>query len=280
MDTFQYMFYLIALILIFSFAFGFFKKLKEVNELKERLKNIMGESETEFYKRGKFTELGLMSAGITHEISNPLTIILGHVRKLTRTKLDSGNKIEFQNGIAQIKKNAERIASVIESVRNYIYRNDKETEEFMSLIDIINNVVVFFDQRLKNHGIDLRIKNIDQIYISGNKGELEQALLNLLNNSFDAVDKLPEKWIEISAIKTQDNVKIFVKDSGSGISSEVRSKMFNPFFSTKTNHGSGLGLPLVKVIAQKHGGELKYIGGKNTTFMIELPQASSAHYHY
>jgi signal transduction histidine kinase len=56
--------------------------------------------------------------------------------------------------------------------------------------------------------------------------------------------------------------------------------MFNPFFSTKTNHGSGLGLPLVKVIAQKHGGELKYIEGKNTTFMIELPQASSAHYHH
>ena len=193
-------------ILIISLALGLFINIRKAKKLKVQLKNIIGDSDAEFYGRGKFAELGLMSAGITHEINNPLTIILGQVRNLSRIELIPENKKEFENGIAQIKNNAERIGTVIKSIREYIYRNDEEREEFISLREIINDVVVFFDQRLKNHGIDLGIKNIDKIYISGNKGELEQALQNLLSNSFDAVDNLPEKWIEISAIKTQDNV--------------------------------------------------------------------------
>jgi signal transduction histidine kinase len=71
-----------------------------------------------------------------------------------------------------------------------------------------------------------------------------------------------------------------IKDSGHGIPSDVRSKMLDPFFTTKTNKGSGLGLSLVRGIAQKHGGDLKYIEDVNTTFMLELPQASSAQYHH
>ncbi len=279
MENYQIIIYTVSFILIISLAVGLLRQTKEARNLKEQLKNIRGQSDDELYGRGKFTELGLMSAGITHEISNPLTVILGRITKLSRTDLNSSNKPEIEKGLEQIKKNAEKIASIIQSVRDYIYRNDEVTEDYISLKEIINDVLVFYGQRLKNHGIELRFKNVENVYISGHKGQFEQALLNLITNSFDAIDNLKEKWIEISALKTDDNVQIYVKDSGHGIPSEIRNKMLDPFYTTKTKKGSGLGLTLVKGIAQKHGGDLKYIEDENTTFMIELPKASSSQYH-
>ena len=280
MENYQIIIYALLFIIITFLTLGLLMKSKEINNLKEQLTNIRGQSDGEIYGRGKFTELGLMSAGITHEISNPLTIILGRITKISRMELSSSNKQEIEKGLEQIKTNAERIASIIQSVRKYIYRNDEETEEYISLTEIINDVLVFYGQRLKNHGIELRLKNVEKVYVSGHKGQFEQALLNLISNSFDAIDNLDEKWIEISAMKTNDKVQIYIKDSGHGIPSEVRSKMLNPFYTTKTNKGSGLGLSLVKGIVQKHGGDLKYIEGYNTTFMIELPQASSSQYQH
>ncbi|MCM2349438.1 MAG: HAMP domain-containing histidine kinase [Bacteriovoracaceae bacterium] len=280
MENYQIIIYAVSFIIISFLGIGLVRKTNEAKNLKEQLKIIRGQSDDELFGRGKFTELGLMSAGITHEISNPLTVILGHVTRLSRMDLNDKNKPDIKKSLDQIKKNAERISSIIQSVREYIYRNDEETEEYISLTEIIHAVLVFYGQRLKNHGIEFRLKNVDKIYISGHKGQFEQALLNLISNAFDAVDNLDEKWIEVSAIKTNDNVQIYVRDSGQGIPSEIQSKMLNPFYTTKKNKGSGLGLSLVKAIAQKHGGDLKFVEDEHTTFMLELPQASSYQYHH
>jgi C4-dicarboxylate-specific signal transduction histidine kinase len=280
MENYQTTIYLLSFILITSLAIALIFKMKEANKLKDQLEKIRGKSDDELFTRGKFTELGLMSAGITHEISNPLSIILGRATQLSRLDVTPDKKSEFEKGLQQIKINADRITSIIQSIRDYIYRNDENIEDFITLTEIINGVLVFYRQRLKNHGIELRVKNVKDIYISGHKGEFEQALLNLISNSFDAVDKLDEKWIEISAVKKDDKVQIYVKESGHGIPVEVRKKMLDLFFTTKNKNGSGLGLSLVKGIAQKHGGDLKYIEDEHTTFMIELPKASSLQYHH
>jgi C4-dicarboxylate-specific signal transduction histidine kinase len=276
----QMIIYAFLFILFTSLVLLLLKKSKETNNLKEELRNIRSQSGDDLYGRGKFTELGLMSAGITHEISNPLTVILGRIAKLSKIEIDPENRPEIEKNLYQIKTNAERIASTLKSIRKYIYRNDEETEVFISLSEMISDVLVFYGQRLKNHGIELRLKNVEKIYISGHKGQFEQALLNLISNSFDAIDKLDEKWIEISAKKINDHVQIYVRDSGRGIPTDIQSRMLTPFFTTKTNKGSGLGLSLAKGIAQKHGGDLKYMQGEHTTFMLELPLASSSQYHH
>ncbi len=279
MENYHIIIYIFLLILITSLSVGLFQKSKEANHLTEQLKKIQCQSEEELYHRGKFSELGLMSAGITHEISNPLTIILGHITQLSKMDFSPEKKPEFLKSLDQIKGNAERIASIIKSIREYIYRNDAQTEEFISLTEIIDKALVFYGQRLKNHGIDLRLKDVANIYISGHKGQFEQAILNLISNAFDAVDGLHEKWIEISAVKNDDNVEIYVMDSGRGISSEVRRNMLDPFYTTKKNKGSGLGLSLVRGIAKNHGGDLRYIENEHTTFMLQVPQANSSQYH-
>lgn len=280
MENYQIILYSVFLLFVGSLIIALYKKSNEVKSLKEQLKGFKGSTDDELFQRGKFSELGLMSAGITHEISNPLSIILGRITQLSRLELTPDKKPDLDKGLHLIKTNAERIFTIIQNVREYIYRNDEQSEEYISLQEIINNVLVFYGQRLKNHGIELRLKNIDGVYVSGHKGQFEQAMLNLVSNSFDAIDNLKEKWIEISATKDGDNVQIFITDSGHGISSEVRSKMLDPFYTTKKNKGSGLGLSLVRGIAEKHGGNLKYVEGEHTTFMLQLPEANSMQYHH
>lgn len=256
------------------------RERKRSKKLTKQLESIRGISEDEMYGRGKFSQLGLMSAGITHEISNPLSIILGRITPLMRKDFVPENKAEFEKGLQQIKSNAERIATIIRSVREYIYRNEDVSEDFIPLKEIMNNVLVFYGQRLKNHDIELRLKNIDNVYVSGHLGQYEQAILNLVSNSFDAIYKLDEKWIEISANRSGEQVQIYLKDSGHGIPAEIRGHMLEPFYTTKKGKGTGLGLSLVKGIAQKHGGDLRYIEDPHTTFVLELPQASSMQYHH
>lgn len=255
------------------------EKQCSINFLKQ-LDSFKGQTDDEIYGRGKFSELGMMTAGITHEISNPLSVIVGKVSQMLKRDSYSLNPEDLKNGLELIQSNAERITTIINSVREYIYSNKDKNEDFISLKEIIDDVLVFYGQRLKNHGIKLHLNNINKVYLSGHKGQLEQAFLNLLSNSFDAVDNLPEKWIEISAVLTNENIQVYVKDSGHGIPKEVSSKMLDPFFSTKKEKGTGLGLSLIRGIAQKHGGSFKYIEAPNTTFLLELPQASSANYQH
>lgn len=280
MENYQTIIFSFLIFLTGTLSLALFKRSNEVKVLKDQLKGFKGSSEDELFSRGKFSELGLMSAGITHEISNPLSIIIGRIIQLLRIEISPDKKDEVEKGLLQIKSNAERIGTIIESVREYIYRNDEETEDFISLKEIVNNVLVFFGQRLINHGVELRFKDIENVYVSGHKGQFEQAILNLITNSFDAIDSQKEKWIEISAEKSEDKVQIVIKDSGHGIAEDVRSKMLEPFYTTKKNKGSGLGLTLVKGIAKKHGGDLKYVEGEHTTFMLELPQATAMQYQH
>lgn len=242
--------------------------------LAKELEAIKSLSQDGFIERGKFSELGLMSAGIAHEISNPLSVILGRLQLLQRIYRDPLKQKEVALGLNQIQSASQRIEKTIKGIRSYIYRNDDVVEDQIALSDIIDDVLVFCGERLKNHGIEFRTIGTEAIFLRGHKGQFEQALLNLINNSFDAVDKLEEKWIEIVVVEEGDVVDIYFKDSGHGIAPDVRQKMMEPFYSSKPQKGSGLGLPLVKSIAERHSGSLTYIDkSENTTFLLELPKA-------
>lgn len=269
------------LILLISIGYAFILQKRETKKLRQQLKELIGKPSDDVNALGKFSEFGLIAAGMTHEISNPLSVILIKVGQLMKSvQSNERHPLDLEYGLNQIKSNAERIKTIIKSVREYIYQIEGSPEDFIPLREIIDNALVFYGQRLKNHGIELRLKNIDNVYISGQKGQYEQAILTLLSNSFDAIDHLPEKWIEISALNAKDNVQIIIKDSGPGIPVNVRQKMLEPFFTTKKDKGTGLGLSLVRGIAKNNGGELKYLEAPHTTFVLELPQASALLYHH
>lgn len=270
----------VTLILILASLFvmlvtGYFvvreKKIKkQLNDLEQRL--IQQDANLE--GKAKFSELGLMSAGITHEINNPLTIIQAKATYLLRIFRRPDAIEELGQGLEQILYTSERIARTIQGVRDFIYQGDESYEEKIQVKDIVNNVLVFCGQRLKNHGIELRLIGMRDVSLKGHRVQLEQAFLNLINNAFDAIDDLPEKWIEISALETSHNVEIYFKDSGHGIAEEISEKIMEPFYTTKGSKGTGLGLALVKGIAQKHNGSLSYVPKSlNTTFLLEIPKS-------
>lgn len=245
---------------------------KKLKDLEERLL----QQDTNLEGKAKFSELGLMSAGITHEINNPLTIIQAKVTYLLRIYRNPGAEKELAAGLQQILYTSERIARTIQGVRDFIYQGDENYEEKIQVKDIISNVLVFCGQRLKNHNIELRLIGMRDVSIKGHRVQLEQAFLNLINNAFDAVDNLDEKWIEISALETRHSVEIYFKDSGHGIPDKIKDKIMEPFYTTKGSKGTGLGLALVQGIAQKHNGSLSYIPKtENTTFLLEIPKSGA-----
>lgn len=277
MEATEILLFILFPLIIFVLLAWLISEKRRNRRYNQQLMAYKGKSEDEMLNMGKYSELGLMSAGIAHEISNPLSIILGRIEHLIRRGPTSDPE-SMMKGLLQIQAHADRITHIIQSWRQYIYRNEAHIEDFIPLKDIVNNVLVFCGQRLKNHGIELRLKHLDGIFVSGHKGQFEQAILNLITNSFDAIDNLSEKWIEISAKKSEETIQIYFTDSGLGIPVEVREQMLDPFFSTKKGKGTGLGLTLVRGIAQRHGGDLKYLEAPNTTFLLELPQASVMRY--
>lgn len=238
----------------------------------KRLEDRVNRSDENIFEKAKFSELGLMSAGIAHEINNPLAIIQGRTEQLMRMYRDPTKQKELAQGLQQILYSSERIARTIRGIRDYIYKDEKSLEEHINLKEILDNVLLFCGERLRKHGIELRLIDLDKVFIKGHRSQLEQSFLNLINNSFDAIDALPEKWIEIIAVENPDNVDIYFKDSGMGIPEKIRDKIMEPFYSTKSR-GTGLGLTLVKEIAEKHHGTFQYVDkSAHTTFMLELPK--------
>lgn len=244
-------------------------KLSQDSEINK----LMTERNEKMISTSKYSELGMMSAGIAHEINNPLAVIQARTTQLLRIYRDPDRQKEVADGLQQILYTSERINRTIQGVREFVHQDDKAPMAEVSLKHLFDDVLAFCGQRMKNHGVSLRLYNLENYSVIGNKIQLEQIVLNLLNNSFDAIEFLPDKWIEVSVKSENDRLQLIFKDSGGGIPQEVASKMMEPFFTTKDiGKGTGLGLALAKGIAEKHGGSLNYLSqDKHTTFMLELP---------
>ncbi len=253
-----------------------FEQQKKLHE--QELEGLVKERNLKLYGQSKYSELGMMSAGIAHEINNPLAVIQARTTQLLRLYRDPDKTKELGDGLSQILYTSERINRTIQGVREFVHQDENACQKEMGLKDLVDDVLLFCGQRMKNHGVNLRFYGLQNHTLKGNKIQLEQVILNLINNSFDAIEFLPEKWIEMSVNKTEDKIQIFFKDSGTGIPPEVSGRMMEPFFSTKDlRKGTGLGLALAKGIIEQHGGTLTYVkDASHTTFLIELPQRAEA----
>ena len=237
---------------------------------------ILKERSDKFVGQSKYSELGMMAAGIAHEINNPLAVIQARTSQLLRIYRNPGKEKELGDGLQQILYTSERINRTIQGIREFVHQDERAPWQDIPLKELIDDVLVFTGQRMKNHGVNLRFYGLDNFSVTGNKIQLEQIILNLLNNSFDAIEYLPDKWIEVSCHQHGTRIQLYFKDSGKGIPQEISEHMMEPFYSTKDiGKGTGLGLALARGIAEQHGGHLKYLGHcPHTTFLLELPKAS------
>lgn len=219
----------------------------------------------------KMATLGEMTATLAHEINNPLTIILGQISLLNRYSPLNDNQ-KFIDGLQKIEKTVMRITNIIKSLRFYSRDDSGDPPESVRLQDIIEEVIVISHEKFYASGIDLQLEINENFSVVCREVQISQIILNLLQNSFDAIKDTQNPWVSITAKKKDDYISLTVSDSGRNISQKISDSIFNPFFTTKEKgRGTGLGLSLSKRIAQEHGGDLIHVAeAPTTTFELKL----------
>ncbi|MGE3610492.1 MAG: sensor histidine kinase [Bacteriovoracaceae bacterium] len=226
------------------------------------------------------SSLGLMSAGIAHEINNPLSVIIGKCYHLLDCVEDNSLTPEIvKKDIERMKETSERIEKIVKGLSTF--SRDGRNDPFLhtSLNSIIKNTLSFCEARLKNSNITLIQNVIDpNLMIECREAQVSQILLNLIHNSFDAVENLAEKWIKIDVVDCDESVKIIVTDSGHGIPENIQHKIMQPFFTTKeVGKGTGLGLSITTGLVKSHNGSIEIDRNHpNTSFVVILPKHQKA----
>jgi signal transduction histidine kinase len=226
-------------------------------------------------KNSKMATLGEMAGGIAHEINNPLFIIEGYLDILNETvnekKIDRAQLISTVEKLGEV---VDRIAKTVKGLRKYSRDASFDEMELLKFRSLFHDTLELCKGRFQEAKIQMVVpESAMDIKLTGRAVELSQVLMNLLNNSYDAIVGQKEKWISIDVSETAEKVVIAVTDSGSGLSKEVQKNLFKTFFTTKSKgKGTGLGLSICKSIIEQHGGKLSFNPDhKNTQFVIELP---------
>jgi signal transduction histidine kinase len=223
----------------------------------------------------KMATIGRLSAGVAHEINNPLAIInekAGLLKDLIA--MDKGFSKEKAVGIVDsILSSIERCSAITHSLLGFA-RHIKVRFETIHLENVIREVLVFVGKESEYRSITVEvIAKEGLIPIESDVGQLEQVFLNIINNAFAAVDDGGRIDIELFS-EDPEWVSVRIRDNGHGISEENLKHIFDPFFSTKGEKGSGLGLSITYGIVQKLGGklEVKSKKGEGSTFTVTLPE--------
>jgi len=228
----------------------------------------------------KLESIGIMAGGVAHEINNPLTGMINYAQLiLDRMPPSHSDLREYSN---EIIAEGERITRIVRNLLAFS-RQENAPARLYSSSEIISRISLLSKKILEKSQIELCIsidKNIPDIHCRGE--EIAQVILNLVINARDALNERYPDWSPDKKVclmagshpQLADWVRFSVEDHGNGIPEEIRGKIFDPFFSTKTREtGTGLGLSVSYGIIQAHHGSLNFtsIMGKGTTFTVDLP---------
>jgi C4-dicarboxylate-specific signal transduction histidine kinase len=230
----------------------------------------------------KMASLGQMASGVAHEINNPLSIIVGRLSQLKReVQKETQDPAKINDIIQGIERIAFRIAKIIRSLRSFSREASGDPFEEVLVSDIIHETLDLCEQRMTHSNIEIRVKIYPpNMMVECQSVPISQVLINILNNAFDAISELPNRWIELEArLIAETTVQFKIKDSGTGITDEVAQHIMEPFYTTKqVGDGVGLGLSISKGIIESHHGKI-YLDRteRNTTFVVEIPQYREFH---
>lgn len=214
----------------------------------------------------KMTALGEMASGIAHEINNPLAIISGKSQVLDMLLQDEViDREQVRKASESIRNTVDRIAQIVQGMRR-ISRDASDAPLMEThLLDVVRDTLNLCQGRLAKLETKLTLPKID-FKVKANPVYVSQILLNLMNNSIDAMKTSQDRWIEIRLEKVNDTIVLSVIDSGPMVVESLREKIFQPFFTTKPpGLGTGLGLSVSATLADSMGADLKLDGHSPTT---------------
>ena len=246
---------------------------KMKNSLLERDEKIE-HSKMALVQSEKMSAFGQLSAGIAHEVKNPLAGILGHAQ-LGKSK---SKDPDVTKHLDMIERETRRTKEIIENLMRFA-RAEKPTLEPTDLHETVSRAVDLVDHQVSLQGVKI-VRDFHSVStVNANSNQIQQVLLNLMMNSTHAMETAKTKILTVSVQDKNDVVQIRIKDSGAGMSPEVQKRIFEPFFTTKpAGKGTGLGLSVSIGIVGDHKGKI-YVEsevGVGTTFFIDIPKASGA----
>lgn len=240
------------------------------------------ELERRLVQADKLSSIGLLAAGVAHEVNTPLAVISTYAQMLAKQVAEDDQKSRI---LEKIARQTFRASEIVNSLLNFSRTSTSELVE-VQLNRVIQETLSLLEHQLKKAGIEVRTEldsNLEPV--KGNPGKLQQVFLNLILNARDAME--PRGVLEVITRATSaaaegaenDVVVVEIIDTGHGIAPEHLSRIYDPFFTTKSaKKGTGLGLSVTYGIIQEHGGAIEAISrpGEGTCFHLEFPAIGKA----
>ncbi|MDB5047785.1 MAG: periplasmic sensor signal transduction histidine kinase, partial [Fibrobacteres bacterium] len=227
---------------------------------------------------GKMAALGQLAGGVAHEINNPLQIMLGRIQmiQMMAEEKKPAGKTKLKDELNLVTEEVLRIRDIVRNLLDFSRQGKRETSFApISLNDTVKDVLALLQHQLISNQVEVKLSlDPDNTRILGNRNQLKQVFINLMMNAIHAMEKEP-RVLEISTILRDGIVMASVRDSGVGISQENISRIFEPFFSTKSM-GTGLGLSISYGLIKEHKGtiEVESQESRGTCFTVRLPKIS------
>lgn len=228
------------------------------SEITERHKTEtqLRQTQAELVQATKLAALGQMSAGLSHELNQPLTAIRSYSDN-ARTFLDRDQVEPARSNLKGISELTDRMGRIIKNLRTYA-RNEPVTLRAVPVNQAITESLALLDARIRAETVNVSIDlPVSDPHVTAGAVRLQQVLVNLISNALDAMQQAREKRLHLSVEAAPSQVKITVRDTGGGIVQHDIDKLFDPFFSTKdVGEGMGLGLSITYGIIKQFGGEI------------------------
>jgi signal transduction histidine kinase/tetratricopeptide (TPR) repeat protein len=219
--------------------------------------------------------MGEMTSGVAHEFNNLLTAILARIQLLSLEHLAPAVRESLQ----LMEKATLDAAGVVRRLQGFTRAQRQADYTEVDLADVCADVVELLRplwatrRRSGRPGIAVRLRSQPRLCVRGDATELREVVTNLLKNALDALDR--GGAITVTAEGRAGRIRVEVRDDGPGIASDLQARLFTPFFTTKGDRGTGLGLCLSQQIVERHGGDIRITSeaGQGTCAAFELPQA-------
>ena len=237
--------------------------------------------ETQLTQAEKLSSIGLLAAGVAHEVNTPLAVISSYTQMLTKQMSADARLAPV---LAKITQQTFRASEIVNGLLNFSRTGSTEFAS-LNLNDLVRDTLTLLDHQFKTSQIRLDV-HLDPALacVHGNQGKLQQVLLNLIMNAKDSMVRLPDARMSVTTGNRERCAFVQISDSGAGIAREHLHRIYDPFFTTKTkpepgeHKGTGLGLAVTYGIVQEHGGKIHVDSelGVGTTFLLEFPALRAA----
>lgn len=225
---------------------------RNMKALHDELVTLSYERKIAVAQYSKLSSLGMMAGGLSHEISNPLAIVMGQLQ-VAKMHVNRGNLEQLKLRMASAYESCERIQKIIQAVRNLYVGSHLPGDKLCRLDETVATVLNQFQDRIRREHVRVELDITPSLSVKAHPTHMEIVLRILVDNALDALQDAPRKSLKISGIRTPDSLILSVADKGKGMSEETKQRIFDPFFTTKgSGQGMGLGLTLVHTIVNSY----------------------------